>query len=1569
MTLIRLAQQGALSLLLFCIGLGSALSATTDRAPRDYYIYLDYSASIVGPDRPNKQLGGMLKSMLKHKDASGTPMYLPGRDKVYIYRFGSDFEPLANDWEIALDSFTAQNTGDKVTNFRPVLDNLKREIADGSGQNADDFRAKVFIIASDFIHDALPSESGGYYDGCAAKDEELVSVAQQALATQVQSLDKTIEDKDQLLKLNIPVGLVYYPTTPRFKNNPEAATCFTNQINNAVLLRAFERHFDTQRLTYDDSGDFADNFAKAMSDRITAQFKDLSFNTQQGRKPIMERGKMFLPLLIDNQGIKDTELYGVRIWKDKSARTPLSTLIPLSIPEQVRAGTIGLDVPVPIPKQVVNKLLDAPAFYVELVESRNKDKPSTRGRVRPFQPLAPGTIAFSNDLPGTTQAIGDGFLINLPVVNQGETSTNLIGIRLRASATAAQPTGPMIPIKPPRTFAPGRSDTLTQRFTQQQLEPLLDNDRYYLELVDKHLLRNGRLPAAPTGDIREYLPPSHDGSKLEFLRSGGSWWDPESSLFNPALLVRIRNTYFTAQPVPNLVLRIVQPDGQDVEDTLILSPASNSPQSVPPKDSITVSYPITNQADIAKALYQAGNYTIHLQDDQEPQPQSIPRLKPLIITKPRIDVSDASASDANGADAPLVLSFFVKNDNPLIALVSTAPQYLINNQKTIAIRFSPGEETIPSKGELPVNIPLLRNDLDSVDPLSSVTGDPALSKHLDLYKGIPVAVNFPFMDTFVPGGSNISKAIIGRVNSLSMTQGQPNVGPDPKDKSLRLKFTVTNHGPLPELLTNLLLQDGTDTPIEISSKASFSPPLPILLSKDKSVTVSIPLQASDQTRLNGMTKPNWLFQCLRGKHERADGNDGEYCGQRMPYSFNIKPLQITERKDETDNRWTVDARKAELTLRLKNENTWSTQANQAFVRNKTLNEGWYPIPATQSRDDNYNNAVNPRDDKPVRFRLERTDWPGGLFQCDEMIARVQTLIDQNKRGKESDYSKTKSIPCPRPSLPLEHIGKAHWESAVPGQEQNVLVMELTRNRDGALPNRPIHLFFSGLDDENLANAKEATLPPDLEWVSDQTPTVTYRIPVDQKTLSEPFFSQKRVQVRMFDRSNDPRDKKILPISFEVDTPTAAPIRVTNVIDNTGLPVLTSDQGDERISLDLTNPNASLPQEITKLRWYVQRDATKADMEFSEQTHPGLFPIVLPPGEDRRLTFSIPEALKPEWNSRIKRNRTAFIHATTASLQPDDPKKRSQIETVKIKVDLKVYQVQLITSGKDLLSLTYKFTVDNQSDTQLSEVFEAQIRERFTNKLLASRPIKRLTVSNNQQGEFSYTVLFRKTDAIGKREISDVYGSIAQSSNPFRYASTLPDSGIIATLIYRAPDLLRWLLIVLPLAYWVLRILYRRKQNPSHANQIGVFLPRFLEALGLLIAALSIASFSQTTLVENFVYAGWLFILAISYGTALIFFDLVAEHRFAKELRSRINSGEYRGQSLQSVAALLERKYRGISLLLFITTLGVFTYLLWPSLTADTATYPTGSANVDVGARAVSQPTDNTSAASEKENQS
>ena len=120
---------------------------------KQIFIYLDNSRTIVKDvdDRPSVALGDMLEKALDSTAGLTTP-----EDIISIFNFGNDIKndisvtgKLAKDgtWKDAITNFKRKAAGDKKTDLTSVFD----EIAQAAGTKSD--KIKIFIIASDFVHD------------------------------------------------------------------------------------------------------------------------------------------------------------------------------------------------------------------------------------------------------------------------------------------------------------------------------------------------------------------------------------------------------------------------------------------------------------------------------------------------------------------------------------------------------------------------------------------------------------------------------------------------------------------------------------------------------------------------------------------------------------------------------------------------------------------------------------------------------------------------------------------------------------------------------------------------------------------------------------------------------------------------------------------------------------------------------------------------------------------------------------------------------------------------------------------------------------------------------------------------------------------------------------------------------------------------------------------------------------------------------------------------------------------------------------------------------------------------
>jgi len=120
---------------------------------KDVYVYLDYSRTIVNKDddRASRKLAAMLRETL----SADSGLVVPD-DVIHIATFGqtlsAETESLAreNAWNQAISDFERPQNGDLKTQLAGVFDSI-RSIAEGMEPNGDDI--KVFIIASDFVHD------------------------------------------------------------------------------------------------------------------------------------------------------------------------------------------------------------------------------------------------------------------------------------------------------------------------------------------------------------------------------------------------------------------------------------------------------------------------------------------------------------------------------------------------------------------------------------------------------------------------------------------------------------------------------------------------------------------------------------------------------------------------------------------------------------------------------------------------------------------------------------------------------------------------------------------------------------------------------------------------------------------------------------------------------------------------------------------------------------------------------------------------------------------------------------------------------------------------------------------------------------------------------------------------------------------------------------------------------------------------------------------------------------------------------------------------------------------------
>ena len=154
------AQCFLITFFIFAIPLGLAQSdgvPSEDAQPsspkKDIYVYLDYSMTIVNkdPDRPSIKLAAMLREALSLD--SGLVI---GEDRIHISTFGkslsADTESLASDnaWSQAIGSFESSEEGDKETRLADVIESI-HSIAASPDAKKD--KIKVFIVASDFVHD------------------------------------------------------------------------------------------------------------------------------------------------------------------------------------------------------------------------------------------------------------------------------------------------------------------------------------------------------------------------------------------------------------------------------------------------------------------------------------------------------------------------------------------------------------------------------------------------------------------------------------------------------------------------------------------------------------------------------------------------------------------------------------------------------------------------------------------------------------------------------------------------------------------------------------------------------------------------------------------------------------------------------------------------------------------------------------------------------------------------------------------------------------------------------------------------------------------------------------------------------------------------------------------------------------------------------------------------------------------------------------------------------------------------------------------------------------------------
>lgn len=253
-----------------------------DRVPRDIYVLLDDSSSIVGRSkqftRGHRALADMVRELLEYRgDTTENGSLIEKRDRVQIYTLQEletisglgeevvDCEGIPGGWESQLKCYRKRDRGEKITDYRPAIAKIEQLLE----QSHHEKRAKVVLIASDFIHD-------GNDDPCSQSGDEPLR-RQLQMAERVEQLrGKYLKYQDIDVTLPLPVGLIYIHTDRPYLSADEFSAekkreietrnnCFQHLIERRTLLDAFQSTFGLEAIEFEEASKDIPNFAKELA--------------------------------------------------------------------------------------------------------------------------------------------------------------------------------------------------------------------------------------------------------------------------------------------------------------------------------------------------------------------------------------------------------------------------------------------------------------------------------------------------------------------------------------------------------------------------------------------------------------------------------------------------------------------------------------------------------------------------------------------------------------------------------------------------------------------------------------------------------------------------------------------------------------------------------------------------------------------------------------------------------------------------------------------------------------------------------------------------------------------------------------------------------------------------------------------------------------------------------------------------------------------------------------------------------------------------------------------------------
>jgi len=300
---------------------------------KDFYIYLDNSATIVNtnPDRASIQLAQMLRQAL-----SSEAQLIHDDDTITIFTFGAVLQMVADrerakdgNWGDAITAFQASRKGDVYTRLTDVFDSI-RDVANPENTSTTK-RFKVFIVASDFVHDPL--------DNIVANQGSIQTEVSQSIDSLVGRSGSSFGQDSFLFLLKV---------IPKTSSDPDYKQVFQTLSNHCIGLPQSRLGAKT-RSGLSGGREFAEYVSNSLTQWVTLEFaKFISTHENYPDIELKLKNDNWFPVTLTGFGIATNPLappYEASVSEAVlvlPGRTQSYTLETINLPIEIKGETITL---------------------------------------------------------------------------------------------------------------------------------------------------------------------------------------------------------------------------------------------------------------------------------------------------------------------------------------------------------------------------------------------------------------------------------------------------------------------------------------------------------------------------------------------------------------------------------------------------------------------------------------------------------------------------------------------------------------------------------------------------------------------------------------------------------------------------------------------------------------------------------------------------------------------------------------------------------------------------------------------------------------------------------------------------------------------------------------------------------------------------------------------------------------------------------------------------------------------------------------------------------------------------